>query len=247
MTVLEQRPFSLFDEGGICATDTWAAGVHRVQTVKHRQCCSFCDTFPLSHCLKAQQKTPRQPPRKRITQTALLLRSQHSENLAGVMYGAREDGDGGTGSGPPSETATLRSFLRHERTAVSMALAERLHHSANVTDQKNKEEEQHTALRGQKPARAGPGTQYFSMGDESVAGAGWGVLAVPRPQEWLQRHNEEHTDDVLPFVQILDAPVPQMVDQLVVAFRSLDSPDGRAVYRSAQDLLSIPRWSYGSP
>ena len=33
----------------------------------------------------------------------------------------------------------LRSTLQRERQSIAMALAERLHHSANVTDLKNKE------------------------------------------------------------------------------------------------------------
>ena len=59
----------------------------------------------------------------------------------------------------------------------------------------------------------------------------WGLrlacLAVPRgPQEWVQLRTVEHIADVVPMVQILDAPVPrggeQGVDQLVEAFRHLD-------------------------
>ena len=57
--------------------------------------------------------------------------------------------------------------------AVAVALAERLHHSANVTDLKNEE----VALRGKKPARAGePSTQYFSIGDETRLGVPTGPL-----------------------------------------------------------------------
>ena len=44
-----------------------------------------------------------------------------------------------------------------------------------------------------------------------------GVLAEPRPQERVQRHTMEHIVDFVccsPMVQILDAPVPQMVEQL---------------------------------
>ena len=49
----------------------------------------------------------------------------------------------------------LRSMLRHERQSIAMALAEILHHSANVTVVKHKEEvEQHAAPRGPKTARA---------------------------------------------------------------------------------------------
>ena len=52
-------------------------------------------------------------------------------------------------------------------------------------------------------------------------------LAEPRgPQERVQLRTVEHIADVVPMVQILDAPVPrageQGVDQLVEAFRHLD-------------------------
>ena len=54
-----------------------------------------------------------------------------------------------------------------ERLSVAMALAEKLDHSANRTVLPKEEVEQHYALRGQKPARAGPGTQYLSVGGVS--------------------------------------------------------------------------------
>ena len=88
---------------------------------------------------------------KRFTQTALLLRSLHSENLTGAMddHGVR------AGAAMRRRQRRLRSMLRHERQSIAMALAERLHHSANVTGLKHKEEvEQHAAPRGPKTARA---------------------------------------------------------------------------------------------
>ena len=101
--------------------------------------------------------TPSSPPNhpttttKRFTQTALLLRSLHSENLTGAMndHGVR------AGAAMKRRQRRLRSMLRHERQSIAMALAERLHHSAKVTDLKHKEEvEQHFAPRGPKTARA---------------------------------------------------------------------------------------------
>ena len=57
---------------------------------------------------------------------------------------------GSSGSAKRRRERRLRSMLRHERQSIAMALAERLHHSANVTDLKHKEEvEQHDAPRGQ--------------------------------------------------------------------------------------------------
>ena len=61
----------------------------------------------------------------------------------------------------------LRSMWRHEQVAIKLALAEKLHHSANrtVLPKKKEEVEQDYALRGQKPARAGrgPARSSFSL------------------------------------------------------------------------------------
>ena len=98
------------------------------------------------------------------------------------MMNVERDGDGGTGSARRRRQRRLRSFLRHERMAVAMALAERLHHSANVTDLRKKEEVEqvwYSALRGQKTARAGGG---LPAPLSEVAGR----------QEVLVRHVVEH-------------------------------------------------------
>ena len=58
---------------------------------------------------------------------------------------------------------------------------------------------------------------FFELFDEDTAGVRPGVLAEPRPQERVQRHTMEHIVDFVccaPMVQILDAPVPQPVEQL---------------------------------
>ena len=57
----------------------------------------------------------------------------------------------------------------------------------------------------------------FELFDEDTAGLRPGVLAEPRPQERVQRHTLEHIVDFVccaPMVQILDAPVPQTLEQL---------------------------------
>ena len=70
--------------------------------------------------------------------------------------------------------------------------------------------EEHNALRRQDPP---PPQAFFGLYDEDDAEGG----ADPRPQERVQRHTVEHIVDFArfaPMVQILDAPVPQMVEQL---------------------------------
>ena len=114
----------------------------------------------------------------------------------------------------------LRSMWRHEQMAIKLALAEKLHHSANRTVLPKKEEvEQDYALRGQKQARAGPGTQFLFVGGVSVPEP----AGEPQLQARVQRHTMEQRIEHTPYVQILDAPVPQKVEQLVDFFKDLDS------------------------
>ena len=61
-----------------------------------------------------------------------------------------------------------------------------------------------------------------------------GVLAEPRPQERVQRHTVEHIVDLVcfaPKVQILDALVPLMVEQLpdIMHFFDTITPDPEQV------------------
>ena len=122
----------------------------------------------------------------------------------------------------------LRSWWRHEQQSVALALSAAAHHSfdkvaAGVT---------HDGLRAQKTDRAGEAAHrapqrqrtraageavIFELFDEDTAGLRPGVLAEPRPQERVQRHTMEHIVDFVccaPMVQILDAPVPQTLEQL---------------------------------
>ena len=85
--------------------------------------------------------------------------------------------------------------------------------------------EEHNALRRQKPP---PPHSFFRLYDEEDAEGRVrpGSVTDPRPQEWVQRHTVEHIVDlvrVAPMVQILDAPVPQMVDQLQDIMRVFDT------------------------
>ena len=108
-----------------------------------------------------------------------------------------------------------------------MALSAAAHHSfdkvaagerndglrAQTTDRAG--EAAHRAPRRQKKA-AGEAV-IFELFDEDTAGLRPGVLAEPRPQERVQRHTMEHIVDFVccaPMVQILDAPVPQTLEQL---------------------------------
>ena len=122
----------------------------------------------------------------------------------------------------------LRSWWRHEQQSIAAALATSQHHSA---------------LRGQKKARAGEGdfelnfaakirrhpppqaagTVYYPMDVDDVPVARGSrpdrLLDVSGPQERVQRRTVEQIVDPVPEVPLLDAPVPQTVDQLVEVLR----------------------------
>ena len=131
-----------------------------------------------------------------------------------------------TGSARRRRERRLRSMLRHERMSVAMALAERLHHSANVTGLRKKEEVEqvwYNALRGQKTARAGGG---LPAPLSEVAGR----------QVVLVRHSGKQLIDDLPSVQILDAPMPQMAGTVLDFCRTLDLPVD-------EQVITVPKFS----
>ena len=141
----------------------------------------------------------------------------------------------GTGSARRRRERKLRSFWRHEKVAIQMALSEAMHHSAprgawHVSNE---------ALRGQKPDRAGDaaGTEFYAMSEvDELPAAG---VRPPTPGEppgpavkvgrVLQPGAFE--------LPSLDVPVLQMEDQLVDLL-------GRAGYRSAQGCVSTPCCSH---
>ena len=115
------------------------------------------------------------------------------------MMAARGDAAGGTSSARRRRERRLRSWAKHERLSVAMALAEKLHHSANRTVlPKKKEVEQDCALRGLKPARAGPGTQFLFVGGVSVPEP----VGEAQLQARVQRHTVEQRIEHTPYVQI---------------------------------------------
>ena len=127
--------------------------------------------------------------------------------------------DHATGAARRRRERCLRAYLKYARMTVAMALAEANHH---------------TAPRGQKTARAEATNDtskervagdvvYFELFDEDTAGLRPGPVLDPRPQEQVLQHTVEHEDANCPFVRILDDLVPQLGEQLVHFFRSLDT------------------------
>ena len=99
----------------------------------------------------------------------------------------------------------LRSMLRHERQTVAMELAAALHHSRDVGPGT------HVGLRAQKTASSGVRRP--------------GVLMEPEPPNVVDRVLRRTVDQLAgaaPMVQVLDTPVPQMVEQLLEVLRRVD-------------------------
>ena len=117
-------------------------------------------------------------------------------------------------------------MLRHEQQSIRMSLATVMHHSYKVHTE-------YGALRGLKTAtRAGeegreerqrpppPQPELFQLYDEEPGGRRpTSLVEPPGPQERVPRHTVEQMADVAPMVQILDAPVPQMVGQAAEVVR----------------------------
>ena len=135
----------------------------------------------------------------------------------------------------------LRSFLRHERMAVAMAVAEARHHSSRgqmtaTAFSEMEEQEKNNAPRQKAPP---PGMRPASLAETQGT------------QVALQRHVAEQVL-YAPVVQILAAPVPQMVDQLdvlkilgmqlpVVPEQVIAVPKISCLSRSSQTFLSEPQ------
>ena len=132
----------------------------------------------------------------------------------------------------------MRSWFRHEQQSIRMALAAVLHHSYDRVHT------EYVAPRSQNTAtlaRGGGGSYdmkfsakfrktpplqaFFQLYDEEDAEREDrpAALLEPRPQGSVQWHIALHIVDILPYVQILDVPVPQMGGQLVEFMQHLDT------------------------
>ena len=112
----------------------------------------------------------------------------------------------------------VRSWWRHEQMSLAAALAAASHHSAQP----------YAAPRGQTTgtkAREGEVREQYNglrAQERPLPGMRPAPLLEVLPQVGLQRHTVEQRIVHTPYVQILDAPVPQKVEQLVDFFKNLD-------------------------
>ena len=103
-------------------------------------------------------------------------------------------------------------------------------------------EYKHHSSRGQRKHRAGGKVRVVPHGGVPEAPLPQGgsrppCLGVPRgPHVGMERHIVEDLGDLAPTVQILDAPMPQMVDTVLEFFRALDLPVG-------EQVIAVPKIS----
>ena len=104
----------------------------------------------------------------------------------------------------------LRACLRYARMSVAMALAESTHRTSRgqrIARAGEEGREEHGALRRQRPPPPQP--ELFQLYEEEPGGSRPACLGEPRgPQEQVQLRTVAFAD-VVPMVQILDAPVPR--------------------------------------
>ena len=130
-----------------------------------------------------------------------------------------------TGAARRRRERRLRAYLRYARMSVQMALAEASHHTAprgqRIARAREEEREVHytAAFRTTVPP---PEPELFDIFEEPGGGRPDLLLEPQGPQLGVQRHAAAHIEDIVPYVQILDAPVPLVGDQVVDAFRHLD-------------------------
>ena len=132
----------------------------------------------------------------------------------------------------------MRSWFRHEQHSVLMAMLTAAHQSfdraraeysaprrqSTATGARGgveRHEQKYTVKFRKTPP---PQLELFQLYEEEPGGSRPPCLGEPwGPQEGVQRHMVGHVIDICPYVQILDAPVPQMRKQLLEVFRLLDT------------------------
>ena len=144
----------------------------------------------------------------------------------------------------------LRMQWRHEQLTLQMALAAALHHSRDVgpvtynalrSQKTARTEATYDALRSQMHSVAGD-TEFFSMFEEELSGRRRpSPLVEVRPQDRVKRHT---VDPLRSDTRCSCAAGCRQCDGRIT---TLGSPDCRAGYCRAQDLLLLVSCPGGSP
>ena len=154
--------------------------------------------------------------------------------------------DAGTSATRRRRERRLRSMLRHERMTVAMALAEMTHHSAPrrpmMARAREEECEMNYAMGQTTPPPRVASTVHFNLFDDGdVLAARPTPLVEVQPLPGVQRHAAAHIEDIVPYVQILDVPVPQSGDRVVDLLREIDAP-ALVEQVIAVPMISLDRW-----
>ena len=136
----------------------------------------------------------------------------------------------------------LRSMLRHERMTVRNGPCR------GDPPLSSKETDD-----GKGQGRGERDEQRFWPEDSSTQGGKHDVLqdgrrrdvlaarptppAEVRPLPGVQRHTAAHIEDIVPYVQILDVPVPQLEDRVVDLLREIDAP------ALVEQVIAVPKIS----
>ena len=95
----------------------------------------------------------------------------------------------------------------------------------------------------EEPTSQELGTRFYDLDDDDsvpeLGGLRPAPLGEPRPQEWVQRHTVEQIIETFVPVQILDDPVPLMVDQLVEVLQFFDTLSPVV----AKQVIDVPKIS----
>ena len=158
---------------------------------------------------------------RRFTQEVGFVVLNSGVNPAVAMSGER-DAAGGTSSARRRREQRLRSWAKHERLSVAMALAAVTHHSFPV------------------------GTAHDALWSQKIVTCAGRM----RPQERIQRHTVEQIADSVPGFPLLFMVEPQMVVQLVdmlsplgvpVVEQVIGVPKIVSLLRAARTVLCAPR------
>ena len=132
----------------------------------------------------------------------------------------------------------MRSWFRHEQQSIRTAMATVLHHSydrvhteygaprSQTTATRTRERRESNGTKYTAKIRKTPPSQaFFQLYDEEGAERGMrpGSVLDLVPQGRVQQRTVEHRIGACPFVQILDAPVPLMGDQVLELLQKIVS------------------------
>ena len=103
---------------------------------------------------------------------------------------------------------------------------------------RGEESEMNNATGPTTPEPRAASTEYYRLDDDGdVLAARPTPFVEVRPLPGAQRHPAAHIKDIVPYVQILDVPVPQLGDWVVDLLRGIDAP------ALVEQVIAVPKIS----